>query len=140
MALLSWFLFQLMIRLGGFLAGRPGRPPARVAGGHARPAVRPPGACAREERGARDRGGKRGGRESSEAVPDLRFVSGKIRNLVISIVVVRELVNRYMNRILDLKIYLLNTSDLNIGLVRILRRFKKQLQYHRYIVFFNMFV
>ena len=73
-------------------------------------------------------------------MPDLRFVSGKIRNLVISIVVVRELVNIYMNRILDLKIYLLNPSDLNIGLVRILRKFKKQLQYHRYIVFFNMFV
>ena len=58
---------------------------------------------------------------------DLRFVSGKIRNIVISIVVARELVNRYMNRILDLKIYLLNTSNLNIGLVRILRKFKKQL-------------
>jgi len=64
--------------------------------------------------GARERGGKRGGRESSEAVPDLRFVSGKIQNLVISIVVARELVNRYMNRILDLKIYLLNISDLDI--------------------------
>ena len=76
--------------------------------------ARPPGAYAREERGARERGGKRGGRESSEAVPDLRFVSGKIQNLVISIVVVREFVNRYMNRILDLKIYLLNTSDLDI--------------------------
>ena len=47
-------------------------------------------------------------------VPDLRFVSGKIRNLVISTVVARELVNRYMNRILDLKIYLLNTSDLDM--------------------------
>ena len=47
-------------------------------------------------------------------MPDLRFVSGKIRNLVISIVVARELVNRYMNRILDLKIYLLNTSDLDM--------------------------
>ena len=47
-------------------------------------------------------------------MPDLRFVSGKFRNLVISIVVARELVNRYMNRILDLKIYLLNTSDLDI--------------------------
>ena len=47
-------------------------------------------------------------------MPDLRFVSGKIQNLVISIVVARELVNRYMNRILDLKIYLLNTSDLDM--------------------------
>ena len=102
-------------------SGRPGHPPpARPCGRRpcspGRPAARRrrSGACAREERGARERGGKRGGRESSEAVPDLRFVSGKIRNLVISIVVARELVNRYMNRILDLKIYLLNTSDLDI--------------------------
>ena len=48
-------------------------------------------------------------------MPDLRFVSGKIRNLVISIVVARlELVNKRMCRVLDVAIILLNISDLDI--------------------------